>query len=574
MLRRPVVSVPRLVMLLSSLASLAFLSSCGGSSSGSTGGNLNPPPAVTSLSPSSAVEGSPSFTLTVNGSDFISSSTVQWNGSIRTTIFVSSTELQAAISASDIASTGTASVAVATPPPGGGVSSSLVFTIANPVPAISSLSPGSIVAGSGGFTLSVSGSDFTPDSVVQWNSSSRTTTYVSGTSLQAAITMADVSAAGAAQVTVFTPTPGGGTSSSLPFTIAAGSTTTVVNQSANDLVWDSVNKVIYLSVPSTAATNGNTISVLNPTAGTIVSAQFAGSEPDALAIAGDSSYLYVGLDGQSSVQRFKLPTLGTDISYSLGANSFFGPYFALDLQVAPGAPHTTAVSLGAFNVSPTEEGGVVIFDDATPRPTTVPGFSGSGYLFDSLQWGSTATALYAANNEDTGFDFYTLTVNSSGILLDHDYGGVFDQFFIRIHYDPGTNLVYGDDGHIVNPSTGLPAGVFEASGVMVPDSTLNAAFFLGQTQAQIGSQNFTLESFDLTHFTSVNSLIVTNVSGNPIRLIRWGQNGLAFNTSGGAVYVIQGSFVGPVNNAVPANFETVRRTWPGKDEFSLPLETR
>jgi hypothetical protein len=102
-------------------------------------------------------------------------------------------------------------------------------------------------------------------------------------------------------------------------------------------VWDSVNKVIYLSAPSTATANANTIAVLNPSLGTIVSAKSAGSEPDALAIAGDSSYLYVGLDGQSTVQRFTLPALATDISYPLGTSKYFGPYFALDLQVAPGA---------------------------------------------------------------------------------------------------------------------------------------------------------------------------------------------------------------------------------------------
>ncbi|MGC1768596.1 MAG: hypothetical protein WA785_09795 [Candidatus Acidiferrales bacterium] len=570
-------SVLRVATLAGSIVSLVFLSACAGTTGGSTGGNPspNPAPTVTSLSPTSATAGAASLTLTVNGTNFISSSTVLWNGSARSTTFVSSVELQAAISASDVASAGTAPVTVSSPAPGGGTSSSLAFTISNPAPVIGSLNPSSIVAGSGAFTLSVNGSNFTSDAVVEWNSASRTTTYVSGTSLQAAITMADVASAGSAQVTVFTPTPGGGTSSALTFAINAsggsGLTTTPVNQAANDLVWDSVNKVIYLSVPSTATANANTIAVLNPSLGTIVSAKSAGSEPDALAIAGDSSYLYVGLDGQSTVQRFTLPALATDISYPLGTSKYFGPYFALDLQVAPGAPHTTAVSLGAFNVSPAAEGGVTIFDDATPRPTTA---SVAADLYDSIQWGSDATALYAANNEDSGFDFYTLAVSPSGVVLSNDYRGIFDRYFIRIHYDQGTKLVYSDDGHVVNPATGLPAGSFAASGVMVPDSALNAAFFLGQTQAQIGSQNFTLESFDLTHFTAVNSTVITNVNGTPKPLIRWGQNGLAFNTNAGEVYIVQGGFVGLISNAVPANLEPVRRTWPGTDEFSLPLETR
>ncbi|MFZ0645485.1 MAG: IPT/TIG domain-containing protein, partial [Candidatus Acidiferrales bacterium] len=198
-------SVLRVATLAGSIVSLVFLSACAGTTGGSTGGNPspNPAPTVTSLSPTSATAGAASLTLTVNGTNFISSSTVLWNGSARSTTFVSSVELQAAISASDVASAGTAPVTVSSPAPGGGTSSSLAFTISNPAPVIGSLNPSSIVAGSGAFTLSVNGSNFTSDAVVEWNSASRTTTYVSGTSLQAAITMADVASAGSAQVTVF-----------------------------------------------------------------------------------------------------------------------------------------------------------------------------------------------------------------------------------------------------------------------------------------------------------------------------------------------------------------------------------
>ena len=89
----------------------------------------------------------------------------------------------------------------------------------------------------------------------------------------------------------------------------------------------------------------------------ITSSPFAGSNPDALAISDDSSFLYVGLDGSASVQRFTLPSLieGYQL-FDLGSNNFYGAYFALDLQVAPGLPHTTAVTLGIMSVSPEPRG--------------------------------------------------------------------------------------------------------------------------------------------------------------------------------------------------------------------------
>jgi hypothetical protein len=48
---------------------------------------------------------------------------------------------------------------------------------------------------------------------VRWNGADRPTTFVSANQLQAQIPATDILSAGTAQVTVFTPTPGGGTSS-------------------------------------------------------------------------------------------------------------------------------------------------------------------------------------------------------------------------------------------------------------------------------------------------------------------------------------------------------------------------
>ena len=96
----------------------------------------SPVPVLTSLSPPSIPTGTSSFTLTVNGSGFVSTSVVRWNGANRTTTFVNSTQLKATIPASDRAALGTAEVTVATPAPGGGVSAPLTFTV-TPLPSIS-----------------------------------------------------------------------------------------------------------------------------------------------------------------------------------------------------------------------------------------------------------------------------------------------------------------------------------------------------------------------------------------------------------------------------------------------------
>ncbi len=176
----------------------------------------NPVPSLASISPSTAAAGGAAFTLTVSGTNFVNGSVVQVNGSGRSTVFVNGTQLSAAIPASDIASAGTLSITVVNPAPGGGASAALPLVVNNPAPSLTSISPASAVVGSGPITLTATGSNFTPASVVQVNGASRSTGFVNGTQLTATLTAADLSNAGFLSITVASS---GGTSAPLTFTV-------------------------------------------------------------------------------------------------------------------------------------------------------------------------------------------------------------------------------------------------------------------------------------------------------------------------------------------------------------------
>ncbi len=191
----------------------------GGTSSALALAVNNPVPSLSSISPSNVTAGSAGFTLTVNGGNFVSGSIVRVNGSNRTTTFVSSTQLTATIPASDIASPGTLSISVINAAPGGGTSSALALAVNNPVPSLSSISPSNVTAGSAGFTLTVNGGNFVSGSIVRVNGSNRTTTFVSSTRLTAAIPTSDLAVGAFLSITVFTPAPGGGTSTAVTFTV-------------------------------------------------------------------------------------------------------------------------------------------------------------------------------------------------------------------------------------------------------------------------------------------------------------------------------------------------------------------
>lgn len=90
----------------------------------------------------------------------------------------------------------------------------------NPKATLTSLQPASATAGSGALTLVLNGSDFLPDSVVRWNNATNLTpTYLGSNQLQVTVPANLLTQAGSRSVTVNNPSPGGGTSNTLTFTI-------------------------------------------------------------------------------------------------------------------------------------------------------------------------------------------------------------------------------------------------------------------------------------------------------------------------------------------------------------------
>jgi len=93
----------------------------------------NPVPFVNQpLLPDAVVPGGTAFSLTVNGTGFVSKSVVYWNGSARKTVFVSNSQLKVDISAADIVGNATAAIAVRSPSPGGGTSNTVFFEATAP----------------------------------------------------------------------------------------------------------------------------------------------------------------------------------------------------------------------------------------------------------------------------------------------------------------------------------------------------------------------------------------------------------------------------------------------------------
>ena len=185
----------------------------------------NPIPVLQGLTPASVIESTGAFQLTVNGSGFIPGAQIRWDGGSYPTSFVNATQLTANIPAGNTAATGTHTISVINPGPGGGIAANtLEFKVtapgSNPVPTLNILAPQSATAGGAAFPLTVFGNNFVPGAVVRWNGVDHATTFVDKSKLQVTIQAMDIMQPGEAAITVLNPTPGGGVSAALSFVIS------------------------------------------------------------------------------------------------------------------------------------------------------------------------------------------------------------------------------------------------------------------------------------------------------------------------------------------------------------------
>src|SRR5581483_10909520 len=139
---------------------------------------------------------------------------------------------------------------------------------------------------------------------------------------------------------------------------------------------------------------------------------FAGSEPSHLALSDDAQFLYVGLDGSSSVVRINLATNTIDETIAIGSDPFFGAVRIGDLAAVPGSPHSVAV-LESRNASPSFEA-IVIYDDTTPRKNMI---GNTGPVVDWILFFGGASQLLGSQGEISDISFSRFAVDANGITL-------------------------------------------------------------------------------------------------------------------------------------------------------------
>lgn len=532
------------------LITAIFLTACGGGGGSSSNPTPtapdNPNPTVTSVTPSSAVAGGAAITVTVNGTGFISGSTVQWNQSNRATTFVSATQLQAAITAADLAAAGTAQVTVVNGAPGGGTSAATAFTINNPAPQVTSVSPASVTTVDAGSTLTVNGSGFVSTSSITWNGTPRTTTFVSATQLQAKLVAADLSSVGSAQVAVTNPAPGGGTATAVALAIvypvpvinslsptgaAAGGQsfnltvigvgfgpTSVVQVNGSNRPTQFVNSTtlrIGMTASDIASPATIAITVVTGTPGGGTSAPFnftvanfpvpAITSINPTAVTVNSPDTAIGIQGSGFTQLSTIQVGGSTFTPTSFSPSFL--FFTLpaanlttvgQLSITVSNPGTSASNAVTFTVNPNP---VPVLSSLTPNSAAAGGAAFTLTLFGSnfvpasvVQWnGSPRSTTFSSSSQLTAkisaSDVQTLGTYSVTVVNPTPGGGASNALGFTTYLPlPANDLVYSSSRGLLYASVPSAAGPTLGNSIVPIDpytGVLGTPIFVGSEPGKI-----------------------------------------------------------------------------------------
>jgi sugar lactone lactonase YvrE len=225
-------------------------------------------PVITGVAPNHGAAG---LAVTITGRNFDPSAPtrneVKINGVEAIVTSATATQLQTSVPLS--APVGARTLSVQT---SGGMDTT-AFTVENPIPTLGLMTPDSGVAGSGVFTLTLGGDNFTPASSVTFGSTVLATTFINSMQLSASIPASLLTTPGQFTVTVVNPSPGGGISAGLVFYLQ-GNGLRIDAISPNQLSQGSVHRIVTITgseiQPGASVQVSGTGVMVNGTSGTTI----------------------------------------------------------------------------------------------------------------------------------------------------------------------------------------------------------------------------------------------------------------------------------------------------------------
>lgn len=295
---------------------------------------------------------------------------------------------------------------------------------------------------------------------------------------------------------------------------------------ANDLIYNPVDRMLYASVSGSDTTYGNCIVKIDPESLHPGNPIAVGSEPGALAISPDGRYLYAYLQSTATIVQVDLKTSAVTFQDSIYS------YDLSEMIVLQDQAQSVLLSQHYNYGTPSGRGVKIISNGIATALNISPEIS-------LIQPSLSPNVFYGYNGGITRVQLDgTNAVSSTANVLTYDGGPEMRS---------GGGLLFFAWGEVVDPESMIHVATFPGlarnANHLCPDMASGRVFYM---KVIPNDSMTTITAYSLNNYELMGSMLVTGIIGAPEQLVRWGDRGLAFATTGGQLFSIQTPLV-PTN---------------------------
>ena len=284
-----------------------------------------------------------------------------------------------------------------------------------------------------------------------------------------------------------------------------------------DIASDPVSGRLYSIVPADSGRFANSLFWLDPATREVGGPFPVGQDPKRLAASSDGGTLFVALDGIGSIRRF-------DVATRTAAEAF---------KVQSGKP------VAEMRVNPTNASEIVVLDSdkriarynhGVKAPREVTGMAALAYLDTTGELFAGASGFYRIVSQADGLVRGEQLPASPSSTAELKSAGGRLYFQRGMEWDPAT-------GRVIAVAPGP-----QANSLVEADPASGRVFRLTQDPGAFGEPVvWTLRIYDAGQSIEIGALRVPGLVGTPLRLVRWGAEGLAVCTSAGQLLFVGGN---------------------------------
>ena len=310
---------------------------------------------------------------------------------------------------------------------------------------------------------------------------------------------------------------------------------------------------LLLATPSRAGSLGNSIITFDMDAGHLDAAAYVGSEPTLLAPSPDGSAVYGYASGERHIVRVNLTSGGRDLVFAADPTGGASQYSVSDILEQPD---------GSLAVSD-DGGAIAVFDNGTPRPVVDWNTQGAyAYVPATFKLASDQSGgvLYAFNTFLSTFEFKRDSVSPDGVRWLSSVGGLISGYYTEIRYSQG--LLYTSNGDVIDPERSRRVGRFVSpnTGFYFAHILLDPAAGRAYFSSLIGSQIAVFDMHTYAYLGSVTVPVKSYSYSGVQSMVKFGEDGLAYLTNDGEVYLTRISSIALLAAPVPSPQPTLPAT--------------